>query len=151
MISRFWETLFDLRDKLQSEHRFTAWNAVGDVENLLQQAYDDGMEFSSKIVDKKPDGKLEELVLSIPDIAVFYDKTDKTYFYELDNRHFDYPEEVIEYVISFRKMQQTQAMQKAKNEVLEFVKDMLTDLNYAEVLRKSSPKTVTMVKGEKDE
>lgn len=151
MISRFWETLFDLRDKLQAEHRFTAWNAVGDVENLLQQAYDDGMEFSSKIVDKKPDGKLEELVLSIPDIAVFYDTLDKTYFYELDNRHFDYPEEVIEYVISFRKMQQTQAMQKVKNEVLEFVKDMLTDLNYAEVLRKSSPKKVTMVKGEKDE
>lgn len=142
MINKFWEELFILRDNLKDSHQFTAWNAVGKVEKTLQNVYDDGLKFASVIADKKPDSKVEELVLSIPDIKVYLDNTDHTYFYELDRRHFDYPEEVIEWLITFRTKVETDVMTACKMDMLNAIKTLIENVSQTDVMKRRTVKHV---------
>lgn len=148
MISRFWDELFKLRDQYKENHQFTAWNAVGKVEEILQNAYDDGLQFKSHIRDKRPESKLEELVLSIPDINVYYDNLDKTYWYELDNRHFDYPEEVIEWLITCRTNLESDVMVQCKSDVLAYMSKLIKETAPLKVIEKRQTRKVI---GDRDE
>lgn len=149
MIHRFWEELFKIRDEYKAQGNWTAYNAVGKVKEALQNAYDDGLQFKSRIRGKKPVGKTEELVLSIPDIRVYKDNMDSTYFYELDNRHFDEPEEVIEWLIKVRSGLEADVMSQCKSDILAYIQKLVEDVAPARVIQKRTPYKV--IEGGEDE
>lgn len=157
MIGKFWEVLFDYADKAKAEGDRRKYEICHEIEDLLQQAYDDGMEFSSVIKGHKPKDKVEEMVLSIPDIKVYKDKNDGQIWYELESeyndyeiRRFDYPEEVIKQVIAYRTKRLESAMGKERDMLLTYISKRLTEIKMVrEVLEKDGKKKVVIVEGKK--
>lgn len=148
MIAKFWDALFEYGDMLREQGREDDHKVIEDVDAILQRAYDNGLANARVIKGKVPVDRVEELILTIPDIVVYYDETDDSYFYDLDGHHFDHQDEVVKYLIDTRKSLQCEAMNKVKKELLEYVVDRLHSIKTNEVVGKKSPKTVVEV-GEK--
>ena len=107
--------------------------AVQEIEDRLLKIWDDAERFKTRI-EKEPQNKLEERVLSIPGLEVFRDPRDKKIFYEMDGRHFDRPEEVIRALIRYRSAGRKKAMTQTKIEIYKHIhahlkKMALEDLN----------------------
>ena len=81
-------------------------------------------------------------MLSIPDIKVYHDNTDDTYFYDLDGKHFDSPEEVLKYMIEYRQLHQEKIVQDVRRETLEFIKKQLREVQNKTVIENRRCETV---------
>lgn len=134
MLARFWDVLFDYADKARKEGNQLKVDVAHDIEGLLQMAYDGGMDDKSLVMDWNPKDKVGRLVSSIPGIEVYRDPHDKTLFWELDGRFFDYPEEVLRYLISFRTDKATRTMGEYKALFLEAVKESIEDFRLSAIL-----------------
>jgi len=154
MIGTFFDALFDYADEAKANGDMTRYEICHEIEDLLQKAYDDGMSNSNVIKSHKPKGKVEELVMSIPDILVYKDKKDGQIWYELecDDYHkatrmrFDSPEEVIKRVIDFRSNKIVATMGEAKELMITYCINMLRKIRVSEdVIKKNGNKTITMV------
>lgn len=100
MIGRFLNAMFDYGDQAKAEGNEEKYKIIQNIQDMIQIVYDEGTEFRSYVRDYKPKNKVEEIILSVPDLEVYHDKTDDSYYYEIDDRHFDTPEEVVKYIIS---------------------------------------------------
>lgn len=157
MIGKFWDALFDYADELKAEGKMVEYETVHHVEDLLQQAYDEGLKCSRVIKSHKPKTKVEELVMSIPDIRVYKDKDDGQIWYELDceyNKYdtmrYDYPEEVIKRIIAYRTSRINAFMGEEKELMLTYISKRLREVrNIRDVLEEKGEKTVVMVEGKK--
>ena len=133
MIGRIWEELFHYADDLKAREEWEKYAAVQEIEDRLLEIWDDAERFKTRI-EKEPQNKLEEIVLSIPGLEVFRDPRDKNIFYEMDGRHFDRPEEVIRALIRYRSAGRKKAMTQTKIEMYKYIhahlkKMALEDLN----------------------
>lgn len=127
MIARFWDALFDYADNVKKSGDKERYEIVHDIEDLLQTAYDTGMDRKSAVLGWKPKTSIEKLVASIPDIEVFKDPSDGKLFWELGNRYFDYPEEVIMYLIDFRTNKVTNEINRFKAMFLEAISESVKE------------------------
>lgn len=133
MIGKFWDALFDYADKAKQGGDMRKYEICHEIEDLLQKAYDDGLKSSNVIKKHKPKGKVEELVMSIPDIVVYKDKSDGQIWYELqcefndeyDTIRFDYPEEVIARIIDYRTNKLRASMGEEKRLLLMYIADRI--------------------------
>lgn len=131
MIGKFWDALFDYADEAKAKGDMTRYEICHEIEDILQKAYDDGLKHSNVIKSHKPQGKVEELVMSIPDIVVYKDKNDGEIWYELqcenndeyDTIRFDYPEEVIARIIDYRTNKLRASMGEEKRLLLMYIAD----------------------------
>jgi len=131
MIGKFWDALFDYADEAKANGDMTRYEICHEIEDILQKAYDDGLKYSNVIKSHKPKGKVEELVMSIPDIVVYKDKNDGQIWYELqcenndeyDTIRFDYPEEVIARIIDYRTNKLRASMGEEKRLLLMYIAD----------------------------
>lgn len=137
MIGKFWEALFTYADKAKAEGNKEKLEIVHEIEEILQMTYDLGMSSSSVITDFKGRNDLERLVVSIPDVLVYYDKTDGSIWYELDyevttehggKRRFDSPQEVIKYLIDFRARKIANSMGAERKAAIEYMIDRLKSI-----------------------
>ena len=148
MIAKFWDELFEYADRVRETGDEKKLEAVREIEEILQKAYDDGMKHSSVIKGRKAQSKCEELVLSIPDIAVYKDQTDGMIWYELEvepfyYRRFDLPEEVLAYIIDCRTNAQLQGMGQERELLLEYISKRLRELRFRkDVLERNGNKKV---------
>ena len=159
MIGKFWECLFSYADKMKAENRLIELNVVRRIEQMLLEAYDAGLANAVVIKDKKPKNKLEELVLSIPDIVVYYDKNDHSYMYELDaycddgnmhdGHHFDTPEEVIQYLIKVRNVERKHAIGQAKADVYKYIARQIRSIKSNDI-NDDKPKNIMDIADKKD-
>ena len=134
MISKFWDALFDYADKAKAENDMVRYGIIHDVEDLLQEAYDRGMEGKKMVRDYQPKSGIPKMVSMIPDIEIYKDTQDGTMFYELDGKHFDYPEEVIKYLIDFRSGEAVKEMARYRARFLEAVKDSIDEFTLGNAL-----------------
>lgn len=147
MIGRIWEELFRYADDLKARKEWEKYVVVREIEDMLLEIWDDAERFKTKI-EKEPQNKIEEIVLSIPGLEVFRDPRDKNIFYEMDGRHFDRPEEVIRALIRYRSAGRKKAMTQTKIEIYKHIhahlKEMaLEDLNEEksrEITEKTKPR-----------
>lgn len=129
MINLIYDKLFELGDKLQAEGRTSDRKIVHTCEDLIHEAWVESQ--SARItVNKEPDNKIEEFVLSIPDLIVYFDQLDKTYYYELDDLHFDNPDEVINYLITSRDTYRRNVQMSARKEILKYIVKTIDDINF---------------------
>lgn len=142
MIAKFWDEIFNLCDEYAEKKNYHDREIVRAVGEKLQKAYDDGIEFAKVIKNKKPENEAEKYVLSIPDIKVYHDNTDDTYFYDLDGKHFDSPEEVLKYMIEYRQLHQEKIVQDVRRETLEFIKRQLKEVQNKTVIENRRCETV---------
>ena len=110
MIAKFWNSLFRLADtyreksikaeykeaKEMAKHKY---DAIEEVQVLLQNAWDNGEENKEALDGCRPTNPHEELILQIAGLEIYQDPDDKQIFYELDNHHFDTEDEVLSYII----------------------------------------------------
>ena len=147
MIGRIWEELFHYADDLKAREEWEKYAAVQEIEDRLLEIWDDAERFKTRI-EKEPQNKIEEIVLSIPGLEVFRDPRDKNIFYEMDGRHFDRPEEMIRALIRYRSAGRKKAMTQTKIEIYKHIhahlKEMaLEDLNEEksrEITEKTKPR-----------
>jgi hypothetical protein len=155
MIGKFWDALFDYADKAKEEGDMRKYEICQEIEDLLQKAYDDGLKCSKVIKSHKPKTKVEELVMSIPDIKVYKDKNDGYIWYELsamngghETDRFDYPEEIIKKLIEYRTNRLNSSMGEEKELMLTYISKRLREIrNIKDVLEENGEKTVVMVEG----
>lgn len=153
MIARFWDALFDYADEAKRNKDRTRYEICHEIQNLLQEAYDKGIERRSAIKDYKPGIRreklpaIERIVISIPDIEIYRDKNDAKYYFELDGRHFDYPEEVLFYLIDYRSNEAIKQIADFRATFLKAVQDSIEDLSPSKAL-KGKQRTVKEVKNE---
>lgn len=140
MIARFWNALFDYADKAKEEGNQLKVDIVHEIEGLLQMAYDGGMDHKSLVTDWHPKDRVGKLVASIPDIEVYRDPHDKKLFWELDGRYFDYPEEVLTYLINFRTDKAIKQMSDYKALFLEAVKESIEEFRLSHIFSGDSRK-----------
>lgn len=151
MIGKFFDVLFKYADRVKASGDMERLKIVHEIEDILQTAYDLGTSASSVIVDYKGRNALEKLVVSIPDIVVYRDKSDDTIWYELEyeykgtmgRRRFDTPEEVIKYLIDFRASSIKRSMGEERKAVLDFIANRIENLRLADI--DSTPKSVREV------
>lgn len=119
MIGRFWDKLFKLADYYKQHDMKREYKAISKVQDILQDCYDSGNE-KAKVVNKirmknamllSP---IERKLISIDDLMVYTDKHDGDYFYELDKRHFDYLEEIVDHLIHIRHQHKIQESKKGE-------------------------------------
>lgn len=79
MIGRIWEELFRYADDLKAREEWEKYVAVREIEDRLLEIWDDAEHFKTRI-EKEPQNKIEEIVLSIPGLEVFRDPRDKKFF-----------------------------------------------------------------------
>lgn len=159
MIGKFWDALFDYADEAKANGDMTRYEICHEIEDLLQKAYDDGMSNSNVIKSHKPKGKVEELVMSIPDIKVYKDKTDGQIWYELDCEYgegherfrYDTPEEVIMRLIDYRTNKINSNMGEEKKLLLLYISKRLDELRCVEdVLKQNGTKRIIYVEAPKE-
>lgn len=148
MIARFWDALFEYADKVKKEDK-VKYEAVLEVESILQKAYDGGMDNKSMVTNWNPRDPVGKLVAAIPDIEVYRDPTDNKLFWELDDRFFDYPEEVIRYLIDFRTDKAVREMNKFKGTFLQAVLESIDDLRPGAIMYGRARAIATRVRKEK--
>lgn len=136
MINAIYDKLFAYGDKLQKEGKESDRAIVHECENLVHEAWTESYNSAVRI-NKEPADKVEEIVLSIPDIAVFRDKTDKTIFYELDDCHFDSAPEVLKYVIECRETYRKRAVASAKTDILKYIQKEIAKYNMDNIAKPS--------------
>jgi hypothetical protein len=136
MIGRFWDVLFDYADKARDEGDEIRYAICHEIEDLLQDVYDTSLKHSSVIKNRTPQSKCEELVLSIPDIVVYKDPDDGEVWYDLlvkgrdfEHKRFDYPEEVLSYIIKSRTRDMCESMNTEKQVLLQYISERITRLN----------------------
>lgn len=110
MIAKFFDALFKLgdsyRDDLENErdskrivYHMAKLEALRDVDEALQEAWDNGESMKTELFAVKPT-KVEDIaILDIRGLRIFQDPADGHIFYELEKRHFDTEKEVIAWVI----------------------------------------------------
>lgn len=153
MLGKFWDALFDYADNAKAEGDKRKYEICHEIQDILQKAYDDGLKHSNVIKTHKPKGKCEELVMSIPDIKVFKDKDDGELWYELEieNRgyetmRFDYPEEVLRYIIDNRTRRISESMTQEKNMILAYISKRIVEIrNVPDVLEQGGNKKAVIV------
>lgn len=148
MIARFWNALFDYGEECEKDSK--SYEIYQDICTILQRVYDNGNTNAVIVKGKEPVDKVEEMVLTIPDIMVFHDMTDDTYFYELDGKHFDSADEVIKYLIETRKKLQVQCMKDAQTNILNHIYQWVKKIDKAELIGKETPHRVQEVKDAKE-
>ena len=156
MIGKFWDALFDYADEAKAKGDMTRYEICHEIEDILQKAYDDGLKHSNVIKSHKPEGKVEELVMSIPDIVVYKDKNDGQIWYELqceindeyDTIRFDYPEEVIARIIDYRTNKLRASMREEKKLLLMYIANRIEKIRSVEDVLKGNgnKKIITMEK-----
>ena len=156
MIGKFWDALFDYADEAKAKGDMTRYEICHEIEDILQKAYDDGLKYSNVIKSHKPEGKVEELVMSIPDIVVYKDKNDGQIWYELqceindeyDTIRFDYPEEVIARIIDYRTNKLRASMREEKKLLLMYIANRIEKIRSVEdvLKRNGKKKIITMEK-----
>ena len=129
MIDRFYIALTNYADYLKKKGDTEKLEAVRHCYDLLQRAYDEGNRAKQPVTSLKPKDEIEAFVLSIPDIIVYYDTTDRTYFYELDRQHFDFPREVMNHLIDFRNHQRQWLAGKAKADLLRYISQKIKEID----------------------
>jgi hypothetical protein len=155
MIGKFWDMLFAYADKAKANGDKERYEIVQEIETMLQTAYDLGVSSSSVIVDYRGRGDMERLILSIPDIRVYHDKTDDTVWYELDfeyeehggTRRFDTPQEVIKYLIQYRAKSLNRNMGAERAAAIEFMTNRLKKITLSEIY--GNPKRIVEVENGK--
>lgn len=103
MIATFWSKLSDYADFTKREYgkKSERYEAVQEIEDLLQEAYDECNQFDNVAIDARPKTEVETYVFKhLPEVKVFEDKDG--YYYEIDGYHKDTAAEVLDYVISER-------------------------------------------------
>ena len=141
MIGRFWEEIFKYADYLKDRGEMEKLAAVKVIEDRLVKVWDEKEAFRKRI-EKTPEDRIEEMVLSIPGIGVYIDPGDKQIFYEMDGRHFDKPEEVIKALIEYRQAGRKKAMTHTKIEIFRHMHESLKALGLSD-LDDEKPKAVT--------
>lgn len=156
MIASFFEAMFAYADDLKAQGKTAEYETVHHVEDLLQQAYDSGIQRSSVIKGRKGSGTMEKLVLSIPDILVYKDPTDGQIWYELEcderemeRKRFDYPEEVLRHVIDYRTHEISKNMGYERELFLRYVSQRIRDLRMKQEVLERGGKCVTTKKRRK--
>ena len=142
MIAKFWEALFDYADKVKEEGDETRYEIVHEIEDILQKAYDGGMDNKTMVTDWNPGDKVGKLVGSIPDIEIYKDPNDGKMFWELDGRYFDYPEEVIKYLIEFRSNEAIREMGRFRGRFLAAIYDSIEDFGLVKALEGKKRKII---------
>lgn len=159
MIGKFWDLLFDYADKAKQGGDVRKYEICHEIEDLLQKAYDDGLKCSNVIKKHKPKGKVEELVMSIPDIKVYKDKNDGQIWYELDCEYregyerfrYDTPEEVMMRLIDYRTNKINSNMGEEKKLLLLHILKRLEELRCVkDVLEKNGTKGIIYVEAPND-
>ena len=95
---------------------------------------------------KHPANEIEKFVLGIPDIKVWYDPTDRSYIYELDDAYFDSPNEVMNYLIDYRSEQNGRAKSIARKEMYEFIGKKIAEITLMPEVN-VKPKMALKIKG----
>ena len=157
MIGKFWDALFDYADDAREKGDETRLKVCHEIQDLLQKAYDDGMEFSSVIKSRTPKTKLEKLVLSIPDIKVYKDPNDGQIWYELEcedpshtyKMRYDYPEEVLKRVIDYRTNKLTSSMSAEREKILIYLSKLIRDVKIVEDVMKEKGNKVVETRSRK--
>lgn len=136
MIGKFWDVLFDYADQAKANGDNARYTICHEIQDLLQDVYDTSLKYSSVIKSRTPQSKCEELVLSIPDIVVYKDPDDGQIWYSLlirgrdyEYRRFDYPEEVLDYIIKNRTKNINDSMVNEKQMLLEYISNRIAKLN----------------------
>ena len=104
MISKFFDILFDFGDEAKEKYgkKSPEYLTVRKITDALQKVYDDGVRWNDSDLDRKPKSKAEAIAFGIKQIKVYEDMEDGDTCYEIDNKHFDSPTEVIEYILEDR-------------------------------------------------
>lgn len=129
MVDMIMQKLFALGDKLKEEGRDEDRKVVHECERIISECFREAESVAVVVKNKKPKGIEEKYVLSIPDIQVYHDMTDDTYYYELDGMHFDKPAEVIKYLISYREKDKRSIRWETKMEFLRMTHKMIEDMD----------------------
>lgn len=156
MIGKFWDALFDYADDAREKGDETRLKICHEIQDLLQQAYDDGMSTSIVVKSRTPKTKVEKLALSIPDIKVYKDPNDGQIWYELecedrckDTMRYDYPEEVLKRVIDYRTNRLTSSMGAEREKVLIYLSKLIRDVRIVEDVMKDGGKKVVETRSRK--
>lgn len=109
MVSKFFDKLFELADEAKERARDNnpkakyatseEYKTIKRVIDTLQNIYDEGIRFDDKHFDEKPKTSAEAIVFGIKQIKIFEDEQDGDICYEIDNKHFDSPTEVMDYIL----------------------------------------------------
>lgn len=137
MVAKFFESLFDYADKVKVRGDKAAYAVVGDVINILKKTYDDSYKFTSYVAKKEAKDTLEALVLSIPGIVCYHDKADDSYFYDLDDLHFDTPEECIQHLIEIRNGVKDSVCAAYRKKIVEYIVDSVKALPVSNIDKKA--------------
>ena len=149
MIGRIWEELFRYADDLKAREEWEKYAAVREIEDRLLEIWDDAEHIKTRI-EKEPQNKIEEIVLSIPGLEVFRDPRDKNIFYEMDGRHFDRPEEVIRALIRYRSAGRKKAMTQTKIEKYKHIHAHLKELALEDLNEEKSREVTEKTKPRKN-
>lgn len=117
MIGRFWDKLFKLADYYKEHDMKREYKAISRVQDILQHCYDAGND-NAKLLKRIPVknqllNPIEQKILSINDLKIYQDRNDGEYFYELDKRHFDFIEEIVDHLIHIRHQQKIQEQKRS--------------------------------------
>ena len=143
MISAFWDALFAYADAQIAKNEQERLQAVREIEDILHKVWIDGEDCKQPLTEK-PDANAKEndiavLIRKIPGIKMFKDPQDKSIFYELDGWHFDYPQEVFQYLIECRGSLRSEAIRRARKEALEGIERLLRKAKTDDIIGKVSP------------
>ena len=146
MIDRFYIGLLNYADHVKETGTPEQLETVRTIIDMLQKAYDDGLRAREPVTNKKPRDAFEAFVLTIPDIQVFYDPTDHSYFYELDYFHFDDPREVMNHLIDFRTNKRGWCAAKAKGDILRYIAKKIEEVDAKKDCNKNSDNRYISIK-----
>ena len=118
MVDLILRTLFDFSDQLHDEaekmrkqkKESLALKAelkrktVQDCIRLVHDSFRISEEAKIPVKNAKPKNEAEKMIFMIPAIEIYSDAKDGSRYYELDNVHFDTPDEVFRYVITVRSL-----------------------------------------------
>ena len=117
MVPRLMNLLCDLSDYYQDQGSNADRKLVQKVIKLVDRVWHEAQMAKRPVIKKKPESEAEAFVLTIKDIGVYRDR-DGQYMYELDKRHFDTPEEVMQWLVKFRELtlvqRERERIQKAR-------------------------------------
>lgn len=129
MVDAIINKLCELGDKYKAEGRDNDRRIVQECQRIVSQCFFEAEAKAQRIAKYNPKSVEEAYVLTIPDIQIFHDQTDKTYYYELDGVHFDRPAEVIKYLITYREKDKKSIRWETKMEFLRMTHKMIEDMD----------------------
>lgn len=129
MIATFWDKLGAYADSVRTRNGKNSekYRAVQEIEQILQEAYDECNQFDKEAINVRPRTETEAFLFEhLPEVHVFEDRDG--YYYEIDGHHKDTAAEVLDYVIQERRSKYKRMNAMYLNKYKEACKKMVMEL-----------------------